>query len=1401
MARVARLGVVIDSSGAKKGGAEASSSIKLVDNAAKELQKQLLRAGSAAAAFGVALSSLRGAQSLEKAMALVGTAVDKSTVSLVVLERQLVDMFATLPVTTLDEMTKGLYDIVSSGIPAGKAIEFLGVSAKAAIAGVTSTAVAVDALTTVTNAFAGQGVSVEEAAEKMFAAVAKGKVTFEQLAGGIGGVSAIAVAYGVKLEDVLGATAQLTLGTLSAAEAFVGIRSAMVNIVRPTENFKKQFPELAKEFNGAKLEGVGFTQFLTEFAQKSGNSKDALNALFTDVQGRLAVFGLLTDGGVKATQMMRDVGASTTAMSGAFDDMAATSSALEQVLKNRLTTTMNDFGKRVLPIVNIAMRGLIFAVDAMRTLWPAFIGLVAGAAAAMTQYFLAARAAAAATAILGAIEVIKGIGLLAAGIQGLTKAMLFLKALTGGVAGAFAAIAGVAVAFIAYKAAMKAIDKDTEAYNKQLAEMIRLQTEAGTPKAPAPLQDTARAPISEERTEALKTAKELLAANEDRVRLARQAYDLAGLTEVKAGQLKRAQEEINAVIEVRRTLTGSQLDAAERAIALERQWADKAALVNERYEVRNKQIEAAKDNRARIDALKTEAESLQEQVVALTRGREEYARTVVLQAQQAAITERVSALKAVGLELSDAERGAIAQSVAEAARLLRVREALVSLNGKSPFDLSDVETNRAGEFADNVASTLSAAQGLVSAFGAVGRSIGAAIGQSAQLLTNLSRAQQSGRFTDAKGVQQNAGFLGALGGKAGAAGVAVAASSALGVAGAAIALADAVDLFGTRAKQRAQQLKEAAVAWNAALEDYGRGATTTLEEQLRTSMRTVNDLASQSGASKTFTNVAELDAFITGLRAVAASADKLSAGGLLTGAARQLQLVADTARVVEERLRAQNEAQLAVLGQDLAVRRLTAAGNTDAAAALRLRLDQERELADVQQKYGAAAQSYIDALREVQAAELAAAEAARELAKAEEARRQALTRAQFAGNVTARQQTLAGDDRGALITRATISNAGELAAAEELVRAGTITREMFDALALVLSGELSSAIQDFDKNAAAAAETLTRQNRNTLQDLLLRELIAIGDTEGAARARRRLDNDRELIGVTDAVIIAEIIRVQSLEEQAAALAAVAELERQTRAQNADITRGMIDAYRILNPAEAERLEAVQMEIVRADVLANAIDAVTRARYEELFRLQDQAKATQQLAAEQRKAADAARDLANLTADLDEQYLRESGREAEANVKRLERQRDEQLDAARKAGAAADTIQKIVDLFDLRFRNLIKNTIDNAQGPFGDAQNTEFAALTESVSRSISAREAIRLIDIASAQLDALRQIVNNTGGGGGGGTVTVDVNVTGAPGAASDLGASIGSALVPALDLALGRRVGIERRLTGNASL
>lgn len=800
--------------------------------------------------------------------------------------------------------------------------------------------------------------------------------------------------------------------------------------------------------------------------------------------------------------------------------------------------------------------------------------------------------------------------------------------------------------------------------------------------------------------------------------------------------------------------------------------------------------------RARENAL------LREQVAALQQGVGAYTAVVDAQERRTVVEQALTTAQEAGLALSPAIVFALAAQVAEGQRLLRLKQALKDLDGQNPFSIPPRDLDAIGQVADGLSRALSAAQGLASAFGTVGRGIAAAVGQSAQLFTNINRAQRAGIFTDKNGKEQNVGFTGALSGKAGIAGVANAAGAALGVIGATVAIADAFDLFGNRARERARQMREAAIEFNRALEDFAITSRTSLDEALRQNLAKVNDLVRQAGAATgvsvtgvNITSVADLDATISGLQQI--SPRVAAAFRPFVGELERLRgvLVAN-----EAELRRRNAAEVARLTEDLGVRRLVAAGLTEQADAERLRLQQVREIQDAEAKFGADS-PYLTALRAVQAAETAAAEATRVRLAAEKAAEQARTRTAFGLDLTQRRQTLAGDSRGAFLTGQVIQQNSALAQAQQLVEAGTITAAMFEELRVLLGEELTAALEAFDQ---AAAESVLQQR----EDLQVRALVAQGKTAEAEAARREIANRRELVGVTDEGLRAQILYVQGLEAIAIAQAAAAEEAARIADQMADIDRRTLDVLRELDPERAAELEAKQREVDRAKELAGAANDMIRARLEELYALEDAARAQAKLTEELKAAAEAAEALANFSNDLETQWLRATGRTFDADLKELNDWKTNQLKAAASVGLANDpnTQRMINEIYDAKYSALIAGTMQaaesaataaGARGPVDP--NTEF--ITNAVARSISNAEAIRLIDVATTQLTVLRSIERNTADGSGGG-VRITVQITGAfSGAPADTGRAIADQLAPLVQDALGRRVGVDRRAAGKATL
>ncbi len=741
--------------------------------------------------------------------------------------------------------------------------------------------------------------------------------------------------------------------------------------------------------------------------------------------------------------------------------------------------------------------------------------------------------------------------------------------------------------------------------------------------------------------------------------LERDADDAAKRATESADKLQRAAEDFQAAYSASLLGTARALAEAEQELS---ERADKG------------RAELEKDTAARV---KGNAE-LREQVAALFEGAGAYQAMLTAQAQATAVAEAEAKAKAAGLALTDEQIAKIREEIADRLRLTKVLEALRSLDGQNPFAIP-AGLDEAGQFADTVSRAASAAAGIATAFGEAGQRMAALLGQSAQLFTNLSRAQQAGRFTDLNGQQQDVGFAGALAGKAGAAGLASAVSSALGVVGAISSIGAALGGFSSQARAEAAALREAA-------EQFGREVRRIREELDGTSSEAVE-----------------------GLRDITDSFGKLIAEAI-----RLKKPIEEINALYGDQIRALRKFAVD-FASTISDAFLEATGQADQ---VQLRKAAERRDADLQDAQALFDAGFIDE-NELQrlveqingifgAVAKGIADAAAEAAKAEAQRlaREAQARASFEGDVTAREQTLAGDNRGAFITRATAGNADALARAQELFDAGTITAELFERLKTVLGDELADAIKDFDAAVALAAER--RQD-----DLAVRALVAQGRTEEAAALRQEIANKEELRGITDETLIAQIELVQQLEEEfrQAEEAALAAAEARANARQSssnrvalfdlegvDALQETLDGYgtafsSLFRQFDLTKLSGIDgaKEVLRGifnelaglsdeeilDRFGMTREEVTAALLDTDAGLDGLASSLENAARASREAAESAREFAEA---INQDFLRSTGENKQAEIAAARTRRDNRIKQARQLRLGPDVLDQIETIF-------------------------------------------------------------------------------------------------------------------------
>ena len=215
------------------------------------------------------MGSVYAFSKFQEQMANVSTMLDEQTMQYMPRYSKAVKKMAIEFGEGTATLSKGLYDILSASIAPAKALDVLAVSAKAAKAGMTTTAVAADAITTILNAY---GLSADKASnisDILFATVKRGKLTFEELASSVGKVAATASVAGLSFEEVSAAIATMTRSGLNAFLATTALRSILSGFLKPMESAKKVAREMGLELNATTLRTIGLTGVLEKLKDAS----------------------------------------------------------------------------------------------------------------------------------------------------------------------------------------------------------------------------------------------------------------------------------------------------------------------------------------------------------------------------------------------------------------------------------------------------------------------------------------------------------------------------------------------------------------------------------------------------------------------------------------------------------------------------------------------------------------------------------------------------------------------------------------------------------------------------------------------------------------------------------------------------------------------------------------------------------------------------------------------------------------------------------------------------------------------------------------------------------------------------------------------------------------------------
>lgn len=338
------------------------------ESAASAMRNNLAQLGQGAAIAGAGFAGLllldravSVSSEFSAAIAEISTLVDEASFSTANLTRISLELAQTYGGGAVAQ-ARGLYETISAGVmEATKATDLLRVANELAIGGVTNTKTAVDALTSVVNAYSATGAEARDVSDAFFVAIKAGKTTAAELATTMGRVAPTAASLGVSFSDLLAAIAAVTTQGLDTAEAVTGMKAALANIIKPTSDATKEAARLGIKFDAATLRARGLSGFLQTVTSSAQFNADSLSKLFGSVEALNAVMALTANQSASFNAILGQMSSRAGATKAAFETMASTLAFQKRRFASLKEAALNVIGQALEPIAK-AIVGVANAV-------------------------------------------------------------------------------------------------------------------------------------------------------------------------------------------------------------------------------------------------------------------------------------------------------------------------------------------------------------------------------------------------------------------------------------------------------------------------------------------------------------------------------------------------------------------------------------------------------------------------------------------------------------------------------------------------------------------------------------------------------------------------------------------------------------------------------------------------------------------------------------------------------------------------------------------------------------------------------------------------------------------------------------------------------------------------------
>ena len=305
-----------------------------------------------AVAFKLGKECVEAATKFEKQMSNVATLLDGDVKKRIGELNEEVYALSKKTGASTDDLTNGLYNVISALGDSADSVKILDIATRAAVAGGATSTDAINLLTAEMKGYNDtSGEFAQRCADMAFQVVKLGQTTFPELVGAFQEVTPMAVAAGMKIEEMNAYFATMTGVTGGAAEVATQLKAVLSSFKKPSKELAAALKKIGYNSGFAAIEAEGLQSILLKL-RKNSKDKNAFGNLFQSIRATPLAFMAV---GEQADAMAKKFAAIQQADGAAGVAFERATDNLEHRLahiSNYLEIAKIQIGQELLPVLN-----------------------------------------------------------------------------------------------------------------------------------------------------------------------------------------------------------------------------------------------------------------------------------------------------------------------------------------------------------------------------------------------------------------------------------------------------------------------------------------------------------------------------------------------------------------------------------------------------------------------------------------------------------------------------------------------------------------------------------------------------------------------------------------------------------------------------------------------------------------------------------------------------------------------------------------------------------------------------------------------------------------------------------------------------------------------------------------